>query len=464
MSMWWERQSLLVRFTLLSSAVLVSGVIAIGLWVSNRITDGVVHNSAVSAALYADSIVEPLAKDLAAGGTIADDRLGALRSLMAIGSDGNRIVGIRIWVGDKVVYSDRREVIGRIFPMTSQRALAWSGKLAFAYRQADASEHGTDFVLDQPLLEIYAPIRRAGSHEIIALAETYHLMPSLTEDVWNARLGSWLMIGLIAIAIGAMQTSIVRAGSTTIDRQRAALGLRIDELGRMVAENQHLKERAERAAVRVGEMNEHYLRQIAADLHDGPIQLIGMCVLRLDTFEEAIESAEISLPSDARHDVQLTREAMRDCLAELRQLSFGLAAPEIETLPAAAVLELAADLHERRTGTAVARAIDPLPDDLSFGVKLCLFRAAQEGLTNSFRHAGGKGQTIAAHAARGHLVVSICDTGPGLAGAAIVRPDSGLGLVGLRDRIEALGGSLSVANRPGGGLCLTVDLAVEIKN
>jgi len=103
--------------------------------------------------------------------------------------------------------------------------------------------------------------------------------------------------------------------------------------------------------------------------------------------------------------------------------------------------------------------------------KTCLYRFVQEGLTNGWRHGGGQGQAVRLVADAGGLELSVLDRGPGFAEGGpgfaahgpAARPDAdgdgGLGLAGLRDRVEALGGQFEACNRPDGGAMLRMRLA-----
>jgi signal transduction histidine kinase len=77
--------------------------------------------------------------------------------------------------------------------------------------------------------------------------------------------------------------------------------------------------------------------------------------------------------------------------------------------------------------------------------RICLFRFVQEALNNASRHAGGAGLTVALTGDAAGLRLTVGDRGPGVQGAA------GLGLSGLRDRVESLGGRFAIAPRDGGG-------------
>lgn len=81
-------------------------------------------------------------------------------------------------------------------------------------------------------------------------------------------------------------------------------------------------------------------------------------------------------------------------------------------------------------------------------MKICIYRFVQEALNNAYRHGGGVQQTVRAVSHKGHVRVEVSDRGDGF-DPTEVRPTS-LGLVGLRERIDSLGGSFDIKTGEGG--------------
>ena len=373
---------------------------------------------------------------------------------------GQPVVGFRIWKGDTIVYGDRRELNGRTFPPSSLRQRAWSGHVAAKYGHLDDPDHAPLGAANLPILEIYAPVRETGTNRIIALAETYQIAHALPDEIAKARIGSWIIVAIVTLCMLFLQSIIVRKGSRTIHEQRRSLNEQIAELSHLLQENDTLRQRANQANSRVTEMNECFLRRIGADLHDGPVQLIGTAVLRLDVLSDVVASAGKSVADEAREDISVMREALLDSLTEIRNLSAGLALPGIENLSLADTLKMVARRHEQRTGTLVKCEIGNLPRQVCFSLKACLYRFAQEGLNNALRHANGKGQAITTGFMGDCLEVNIVDAGPGIRTVNPFADQGGQGLTGLRNRVESLGGNFRISTRPEGGTCLTVQFRV----
>jgi signal transduction histidine kinase len=457
----WVACSLLTKFMALSAIGTVAVMAMVGQWVADRIANGVVHASAAVSALYTDTFVQPHVQELRDGPRLSPENERTLDRLLLPQVMGKPIIGFRIWHGDTIVYSDRRELIGRTYPPSPSRQQAWNGLIHAEYADTHDSDHAPPGMKPGPMLETYAPVREIGTGRVIALAETYERATALQAELQHARIGTWLLVGAATLLMLAVQFLIVRAGSRTIDHQRLSLEEKIDHLQTLLDENRELRRRATQANGRVAEMNDRYLRRIGADLHDGPVQNLGVAMLRVDALDAVMSEPGGFDPREAREDVDVLRETLFDAVRELRNISSGLVLPELDALSPTAVLEAAARRHERRTGTKVQCSLEALPADVPVELKGCLYRLAQEGLTNAFRHADGNGQAIEARADTRQIELRVLDRGSERAAQVA---DSGhwrQGLIGLRDRLESLGGTFQIGARPGGGTCLTARIPLN---
>ncbi|NJM34154.1 MAG: sensor histidine kinase [Rhodomicrobium sp.] len=223
---------------------------------------------------------------------------------------------------------------------------------------------------------------------------------------------------------------------------------RISQLSRSLNQNTELRERLSDANRRTSESNERFLRRVSAELHDGPVQLIGLSLLRLDGIRALAEKVEGERGSET---LEIIRSALRDALSEIRGLSHGLALPELENLSLPEVLDVAISNHERRTGTAVHISFHEASPEVPASIKICAYRFVQEGLNNAFRHANGAGQRVSVDWDGKKLTIDVSDEGPGFSETEQISEKSGIGLAGLRSRIEALGGEMRIRAPKGEG-------------
>ncbi|HEY0583299.1 MAG TPA: sensor histidine kinase, partial [Chloroflexota bacterium] len=246
---------------------------------------------------------------------------------------------------------------------------------------------------------------------------------------------------------------IVKRGSDTIGRQQTELRQRLDQ-------NIRLHERVRQAAGRTTALNEQALRRISADLHDGPGQALALALLRLDALQAPYVDGEHA--PQTRSDFTTVHAAVRDALSEVRAISAGLRLPELGSLSVAAVATRAIDDHQRRSGTAVTRRLENLPDQAPLPIKIALLRTLQEALSNATRH--GHGKQVEVHLSGGEdtLDLTVSDRGPGFDPMVAARSDR-LGLAGMRERTEMLGGTFEADSAPGAGAVVRVSWPLLVR-
>ncbi len=128
--------------------------------------------------------------------------------------------------------------------------------------------------------------------------------------------------------------------------------------------------------------------------------------------------------------------------------------PELESLSLAEAIFLAIGAHEERSDTTVSFDIGEIPAVVSHPMKVCAYRFVQEGLSNALRHAGGRGQKVEARMAGTDFIIRVSDKGDGITDTAEAW-SRGLGLPGLRGRVEAIGGTFSLQSTTGEGTAIT---------
>jgi signal transduction histidine kinase len=175
-------------------------------------------------------------------------------------------------------------------------------------------------------------------------------------------------------------------------------------------------------------------RRLERDLHDGAQQRFVIAALTLEC------AAARATGTPAAPLVAEALDQVRQGLAELRELAHGIH-------PAV--------LSERGLATALAGLVarSPLPVELRVTperapptVETAIYFTVAEALTNITKHAHATRASVTVDATDGALVAEIVDDGVGGA-----RPTAGSGLCGLTDRMEAVGGTLSVESPPAGG-------------
>jgi signal transduction histidine kinase len=453
----WRGLSLAGQFAAAGSLVLLAGMIAIGLWVTRQIEDGVTSNTASATALYIESVLAPLAQELASADVLSQGARRAADEILLRTAIGDRLAAFKIWKQDGlVVYSSEPSIIGVRFQPTDRLRAAWAGQVVGNFDDLHDEENVNERALGLPLLEIYSPIREAWSGRVIAVAEIYEIATELEEDLFRARFTSWLVVAAVTLSMFGLLFGIVLRGSRTIETQRLAQARRVDELARLAEQNDELRVRVQRASNRAAEHNERYLRRISAELHDGPAQLLALASLRLDGVVPAGGAG------DSQSDLQVVKSSLDDAMRDIRDISRGLSLPALERLELPAILQTAVDAHRKRTGSDVHLTTGTEEPMLPQSLKICVYRFVQEGLNNAFHHAGGAGQRVDSRVENGILRLRVSDSGPGFTPDETLTPsgEGGLGLTGLQERVESLGAHFAIHAAPGKGTRL--EMTAEI--
>jgi signal transduction histidine kinase len=102
-----------------------------------------------------------------------------------------------------------------------------------------------------------------------------------------------------------------------------------------------------------------------------------------------------------------------------------------------------------------------IPDEVSLPVKITIYRLVQESLHNAYRHAGGLGQKVSVTCLNSQITIEVSDRGPGFNQEHSGRWDEHLGLVGMRERVESLGGNFRVESVIGEGTRVIANLFLQ---
>ncbi|WP_040678484.1 sensor histidine kinase [Rhizobium mesoamericanum] len=436
----WNSQSLAKQFLLTGGVVSLMAMALVGAFVSSLIEDAVTRNSAAATALYVDSVIAPLLPDMLSGQELDDTVSRALDETLGQGALGNRLLSFRLWRADgTVLYSNDKAVQGKHFELSDDLRTAFSGKMVAQFNRADDAEDQVERASGKPLLEIYNPVLQPWSGQVVAVSEFYEVANDFERSLYQARLHSWMAVAAFTLAFFVVLSAIVLRGSRTIEEQRRALKRRIDDLSALLLQNQTLRARVQRASQRATALNESHLRRIGADLHDGPAQLVAYASLRLDSDKLVNPTTPASL---REREIAAIKASLDEAMQEIRTICNGLVLPQIEAASLPEILERSVRAHEQRTGLRVDLSIGEAPEYLSPSAKICIYRFVQEGLNNGYRHGGGIEQRVVQRMDGDRISIDVSDGGSGF-DPDQVGPTS-LGLAGLRERIESLGGTFNL--------------------
>ncbi|WP_243740613.1 histidine kinase [Streptomyces sp. 8K308] len=219
--------------------------------------------------------------------------------------------------------------------------------------------------------------------------------------------------------------------------------LAISELVR-IRRAQRAAEQAEQAAAERRRADEERLR-IARELHDVLAHSISVINVQAGMGLALLDSD----PEQTRAALTTIRSASREALGEVRQVLDTLRASGAAPRAPAPGLDRLPDLAEQaaHAGLRVETSTEGTPAPLPPGADLAAFRIVQEALTNIVRHSGSRTARLRLRYAPGLLDIRIDDDGPATGAGA----GGGNGLVGMRERAAALGGTVTAGPRPDGG-------------
>lgn len=236
-------------------------------------------------------------------------------------------------------------------------------------------------------------------------------------------IAAWLIFGLFVYRISV--TSTERA--QLIRQLRAAQ----EEL-----ERAHQRE-AELAVLRERE-------RLARDLHDN----LGHALVALSVQLEAVQRLYKVDPARAEAQVEQMKALTRSSMDALRRSLAGLRAPGLGDRPLGAALQALCVDAGQRAGFSVDCQVDAGAEDLAPPVAEVLWAAALEALTNVEKHAGARRVEVRLAVEPQAVLLRVADDGRGLPAEAGQQPGH-FGLRGMRERIEGLGGTLTVTGNAG---------------
>jgi signal transduction histidine kinase len=268
------------------------------------------------------------------------------------------------------------------------------------------------------------------------------------------------MLRLVVSFVLSAATMVVAVGHLAfrILRQSFYQSLALEKMSRALADlNATLELRVREQTGDLRRLTDHLVKareeervHISRELHDELGQELTALGLTLALTRHRFDKDPNSIAGNlAELDslLQRTRATTRTLITELRPRM-------LDEMGLAAALEWLTTQTEQRAKIACRLTVDA-PDVLPHDTSVAAFRIVQEALTNVARHAQAQKAEVTVRARDGELMLSVSDDGVGL-------PDkpkgSGVGLIGIRERVTTMSGRLDVESRPGAGTRLTVRL------
>lgn len=243
---------------------------------------------------------------------------------------------------------------------------------------------------------------------------------------------SLLLLLLLLFYLVSRVTSLFSAYHKAMYKHKSLLEATLQE-------NKDLQKNMRDASSRAIQLNEQFLRKIGADLHDGPAQSIGYAVISLDKVNKDDSNSDVF--NQQYHSV---KDALTYSIEEIRTIAAGLVLPQIENLSLPDSVVKVISLHQKKSDMKVDHLFQRVPDEVPMPIKICVYRLVQESLNNAERHGEAKSCRVTMKKQETDLIIKIKDNGKGFSAEPADTGHDHLGIFGLRDRIESLGGSFKI--------------------
>lgn len=247
-------------------------------------------------------------------------------------------------------------------------------------------------------------------------------------------------------------------GASLPDPSEQAMAQALVELVALLVEEHHqlVWGPLRQAGRRILAVTEEELQRIILDIHDGPVQKLFAVSSHLALLQAHVDECPAGLRDAIAPTLERLTLLLEGALHDIRTTLSGFRLAEFQRRPLPEVLRGLALEHETLTGNQVELQIDEGLPPVSLAVKIALYRVLQEGLSNAYRHAGVDRHAVRVSQHDGWVALEVSDRGrgfepPPLEGPAATERQEHIGLRGMRERIQLVGGHLQVISRPGHG-------------
>lgn len=212
-----------------------------------------------------------------------------------------------------------------------------------------------------------------------------------------------------------------------------------------------------RLSSRLQNVQDEERRKMARELHDSAGQYLAAVKMNLAQLDQA------ALSKEKLTVVAETEQLIDKCLAEVRTVSYLLHPPLMDEGGLSSAAKFFIEGFAKRSKIEINLAVSPRLERMSQPVEMVLFRALQESLTNVHRHSGSPNVDIRIDVEDGHVKLGVRDFGRGIAPDQLESFEKGsnlgVGLAGMRERVNELGGILQILpEKPGTLLTVTVPI------
>ena len=233
-------------------------------------------------------------------------------------------------------------------------------------------------------------------------------------------------------------------------QEEIQLATSVADQAALAIENARLRDQAKQAAA-FAERS-----RLARELHDSVTQSLYSITLYSEAVARMLASGA---GAEAVEHLRELRATAQEALREMRLLIFQLSPPALDQCCLAAALQTRLDAVEARGGLKVDLQVEG-SERLTPVVRQELYQIAQEALNNALKHARAQSVRILLDFRGGETRLEVTDDGCGFEPEAAER-GGGLGLRGMRERVQGIGGTLRIESSPGKGTTIHVAVPTD---
>jgi PAS domain S-box-containing protein len=265
---------------------------------------------------------------------------------------------------------------------------------------------------------------------------------STYERTWIGKDGSRRVIA---------SSSIARRGTDGAARQIISTG--IDITPRKLAEDalRRSEDQLRRLMANLLTAQEEEHKRVARELHDDMNQRMAMLSNEVATLEQTPPGSARLL----RKQLRSLRGRVDQLSDDLRRTAHRLHPSALEHFGLVAAIESHCSDFLKLHRIRLKLTHRSVPESIPFEVSLCLYRVTQECLNNVANHSGARKVTVAIRGDKDGILLSVTDDGKGF-DPGLLADQSGLGIVGIRERVRLVDGIVSIDSQPGHGTQIDV--------
>lgn len=222
-----------------------------------------------------------------------------------------------------------------------------------------------------------------------------------------------------------------------------------------LAEARETRQELKNLSAKLVSTQENERKNISRELHDAVGQSLSAVQFEL----HSLANVPAYEPTELRSRVDRIRELVESSVAMVRNMALLLRPSMLDDLGLVAALEWQAFQISRSTEIRITVTADGPPEETPDEHKTCIFRIVQEALNNVCRHSNANAVQIHLSASGREIRVLIQDDGKGFR----LTRSRGLGLIGMQERVESLGGSLTIDSEPGKGTTIGASLPLPLR-